>query len=89
MYCNNIKTGAILMCLMISAGCSTNEKIPVKQPLLCPQTDNCRQITVSIQKNRDFATALDKSLNQTDLCVLENTALKKCIADFNQSIETK
>lgn len=47
----------------------------------------CRQITVSIKTNRDLALALDQSLNQTDLCVIENNALKQCIADFNQGAE--
>lgn len=82
-----IKIGAICLFPMILIGCSTSEKIPVKQPILCPPAPMCRQITVSMKTNRDLALALAQSLNQTELCVIENNALKQCIADFNQGAE--
>lgn len=65
------------------AACSTTA-IPIKTPILCPSENRCGQISVNIRTNQDLAQALHKSLYQTDLCVIENQALKKCIADFNQ-----
>lgn len=73
-------------CLMTLAACSTNENRLIKQPILCPTaTAACKQITVNIKTNADLANALDNSLNMTELCIVENTALKDCISEFNRT----
>lgn len=78
-----IKIGVISLCLMMSAACST-KVTPVKSKLLCPTENRCNQINVSVKTNRDLVIMLNQSLHQTDLCKIENDALKRCIADFNR-----
>ncbi|SUB20757.1 Uncharacterised protein [Pasteurella bettyae] len=77
------------MCLMTLVACSTSEKTPIKPPILCPTASTtCKQININIKTNADLANALDASLNMTELCITENTALKTCIRDFNKNTGT-
>lgn len=75
------------MCLAMLVACSTTEIKLIKQPLLCPTTAACQQITVNITTNKDLVMALHKSLAQTDICVTAYQQLKHCINQHNQ--ETK
>ncbi|WP_443091371.1 Rz1-like lysis system protein LysC [Basfia succiniciproducens] len=84
-----MKIGAMSACLMTLVACSTNEKPPIKQPILCPTASTtCKQLNVNIKTNADLANALDASLNMTELCITENIALKNCISDFNKNTGT-
>ncbi|MFU2072896.1 Rz1-like lysis system protein LysC [Gallibacterium anatis] len=79
-----IKIGVMSVCLMTLVACSTIETKLIKQPLLCPITTACQQITVNITTNKDLVMALHKSLNQTDICVTAYQQLKDCINIHNK-----
>lgn len=72
------------MCLAMLVACSTTETKLTKQPIFCPITTACQQITVNITTNKDLVMALHKSLAQTDICVTAYQQLKHCINIHNK-----
>ncbi|WP_255618270.1 MULTISPECIES: Rz1-like lysis system protein LysC [Rodentibacter] len=63
--------------------CSTTPQI-IKQPILCPQTAECGQISPQIRTNGDLAQAYQQARQKLNLCVIENDSLKNCIEEFNK-----
>lgn len=72
------------MCLTTLVACSTTETKLIKQPIFCPITTACQQISVNITTNKDLVMALHKSLAQTDICVTAYQQLKDCINIHNK-----
>lgn len=72
------------MCLAMLVACSTTETKLIKQPIFCPTTVACQQISVNITTNKDLVMALHKSLNQTDICVTAYQQLTNCINIHNK-----
>ena len=87
---NPIHLGAINLCLLALAGCSTNEAVQyqsVKQiPLLCPQIKQCHSPRFEIKTNANLAKALDQSLTTIELCQVEIQGWEACVESYNKRI---
>ncbi|WP_303011567.1 Rz1-like lysis system protein LysC [Rodentibacter pneumotropicus] len=63
--------------------CSTTEPKPNNLRLICPQTTECRALSVNIRTNGDLADGLNQALDRLEICTTAYTAVNKCITDFN------
>ncbi|BBE91750.1 Rz1-like lysis system protein LysC [Haemophilus influenzae] len=83
MYLNQIKIGLIALCLMMLNACSTQQEI-IKSLILCPQTTECSAYSPQIRTNGELAEAYLQTQHHLDLCIIENSSLKKCMDEFNK-----
>lgn len=70
-------------CLMMLLACSTTEPQVNNLQLICPQTTECRPLSVNIKTNGDLADGLNQALDRIETCTTAYTAMDKCIKDFN------
>lgn len=87
---NKIKLGAISLCLMILNACSTQTvyRTAPTAPILCPTTALCTaQVRFKLNTNGDFATALDRTLGQLEICAIGHHALQSCINQHNETLK--
>ncbi|WP_143538956.1 Rz1-like lysis system protein LysC [Rodentibacter ratti] len=88
MHLNNIKLGLIAAFLMTCAACSTAPQV-IKQPILCPQTNECDRFAPKITTNGELAEAYQTTQHKLNLCVMENESLKTCIENYNKKDNDK
>nr|DAS24929.1 MAG TPA: hypothetical protein [Caudoviricetes sp.] len=55
--------------------------------MICPQTTECRALSVNIRTNGDLAESLNKALDRLDICTTAYASINKCITDFNNQNE--
>lgn len=70
-------------CLMMLLACSTKEPQVNNLQLICPQTTECRRLSLSIKTNGDLADGLNQALDRIETCTTAYTVMNKCIKDFN------
>nr|DAT78096.1 MAG TPA: hypothetical protein [Caudoviricetes sp.] len=51
--------------------------------MICPQTTECRPLSMNIRTNGDLAESLNKALDRLDICTTAYASINKCITDFN------
>ena len=68
---------------MMLLACSTKEPQVNNLQLICPQTTECRPLSVNIKTNGDLADGLNQALDCIETCTTAYTAMDKCIKDFN------
>lgn len=83
MRLNNIKLGLIALFLTACAACSTAPQV-IKQPILCPQANECGRFLPHITTNGELAEAYQQTQHKLNLCVMENETMKTCIEDYNK-----
>ena len=83
MHLNNIKLGLIALFLIACVACSTAPQI-IKQPILCPQAQECTAYAPQVRTNGELAEAYQQTQHKLNLCVIENNSLKTCIEEFNK-----
>ncbi|THA14539.1 Rz1-like lysis system protein LysC [Rodentibacter pneumotropicus] len=67
--------------------CSTTEPKPNNLRLICPQTTECRALSVNIRTNGDLANGLNQALDRLEICTTAYTTVNQCIIDFNNQKE--
>lgn len=78
-----IKIGLMAACLTMLLACSTTAPKPNNIQLICPQTTECRPLSVNIRTNGDLADGLNQALDRLEICTTAYAAINKCITDFN------
>ena len=78
-----IKIGLMAACLTMLLACSTTAPKPNNIRLICPQTTECRALSVNIRTNGDLADGLNQALDRLEICTTAYEAINKCITDFN------
>ncbi|HHF3597498.1 TPA: Rz1-like lysis system protein LysC [Haemophilus influenzae] len=78
-----IKIGLMATCLTMLLACSTTAPKSNNIRLICPQTTECRALSVNIRTNGDLAEGLNQALDRLEICTTAYTAITKCITDFN------
>ena len=63
-----IKFGLMAACLMMLLACSTKEPQVNNLQLICPQTTECRPLSVNIKTNGDLADGLNQALDRIETC---------------------
>ncbi|WP_138571530.1 Rz1-like lysis system protein LysC [Haemophilus influenzae] len=72
---------------MMLLACSTSVPQRNNLKLICPQTTECRALSVNIRINGDLAESLNQALDRLEICTTAYTAITKCITDFNNQKE--
>ncbi|WP_434101286.1 Rz1-like lysis system protein LysC [Haemophilus influenzae] len=52
--------------------------------MLCPQTTECSAYSPQIRTNGELTEAYLQTQHHLDLCIIENSSLKKCMEEFNK-----
>ncbi|WP_132690856.1 Rz1-like lysis system protein LysC [Volucribacter psittacicida] len=64
--------------------CSTRQVTPIKTPIICPITSDCKTLSnFRIKQNKDLVQALHNSLTTLSHCVIAYQVLNDCIENHN------